>query len=133
MGMRRLVPRGHQSGANRNKTLLLNQLPDIVTASREAIRIALESSKAPALDEMDKAVDVFEVEVLCEDENWEALEVFVKVSLARLGLDELIRRLFAPGNCLATDWIQWRWWQTSHLDTLSVHPIVSLSSGVGSH
>lgn len=82
---------------------------------------------------MDKAVDVFEVEVLCEDENWEALEVFVKVSAARLGVDELIRRLFAPGTCLATDWIHWRWWQTSHLDTPSVHPIVSLSSGLGSH
>jgi hypothetical protein len=55
------------------------------------------------------------------------------VSAARLGVDELIRRLFAPGTCLATDWIHWRWWQTSHLDTPSVHPIVSLSSGLGSH
>lgn len=29
---------------------------------------------------MEKAVDVFDIEVLCEDENWDALGRFVKVS-----------------------------------------------------
>lgn len=60
----------------------MSELSDKITASRDAIAAALEAgSKATALDGMEKAIDVFEVEVLCEDEDWENLEVFIKVGL----------------------------------------------------
>jgi hypothetical protein len=52
-----------------------------VTSVRDGLAAAQEAGlTTPAFDEMEKAIDVFDTEIMCEDEDWDALGRFIRVS-----------------------------------------------------
>lgn len=62
------------------QALLLGHLQGYLPLCRTAVERAIESgAKGSTLAQMEKMIDVFHVELCCEDQDWEDLETFTQV------------------------------------------------------
>jgi len=61
---------------------LLGQLQGYLPKCRDAVERAIESGPQglATLPQMEKMLDVYHVEVCCEDQDWESLDSFTKAS-----------------------------------------------------